>query len=230
MRFPVRLIMLALLGSALAHADDAPMSRYMACARALGVTISEQFAVIPGDKGLFVYTDAKAFFLPLGAPRVEDSQAREFFLKTHISSIGEIFLIFRENKGAGSARVQSSIGYVKTPPQSRERDAYFPTQAHDSPGDQARLALSKRLREKIVTVKDFIDYKNSYSTPAEAKLAFEKDRSIYLAKLESCRFDEDRGLKLVAAEEMQKLETGFPGPTIWEKQIGGRAPSGHAAR
>ena len=85
----IRLLILMIFGSALAHADAPPMSGYMDCARAIGLAIDDKFAVIPGEgsgnKGLFVYTDRSAFFLPLGAPRFEDSQAHEFFL--HLRSL-----------------------------------------------------------------------------------------------------------------------------------------------
>ena len=92
----------------------------------------------------------------------------------------------------------------------------------DSLDDRARDLLRKSLREKVATIKNFLDDKNRYSTPAEAKVAFEKDRVIYLAKLKRCRIEGDRRLNSVVAEEVQKLESGFPGVTIWEKEISGR--------
>ncbi|MFM9969312.1 MAG: hypothetical protein ACKVQK_13050 [Burkholderiales bacterium] len=230
----LRLIMLLLFGSTLVHAQSPSISGYMACARAMGVAINERFAVVPsersGSKGLFVYTDRSAFFLPLGVPRTDNAEEKEFFLKTHIANVGEIFFTFRENKTASKSKVPSTIGYRMTPPPQKELDNYRTTVANDSSGDPAREAISNRLREKIVTVKEFIDEKNAYSTPSEAKVAFEKDRKIYLAKLETCRLDADRALSYVVAEEMQKLETGFPGITVWEKQVGGRTQSAQTSR
>lgn len=232
MNIPARLVILMIFGSTLAQADAPPMSSYMDCARAIGVAINEKFAVIPGersgDKGLFVYTDRSAFFLPLGAPQIENREAHEFFLRTNISGVGDIFLSFREKRPGSKSNIQAGIGYQTTPPPKKDLDNYRVTPANDSLGDQARVVLSKRLKEKIATVKDFIDDKNSFGTPREAKVAFEKDRVIYRARLETCRLEGDRDLKLVVAEEVQKLESGFPGITIWEMQIGGRSPTGQA--
>ena len=228
-RLTIRLTILLIFGSTLAHADTPPMSGYMNCARAIGVAINDKFAVIQGErsgsKGLFVYTDQRAFFLPLGAPRIEDSQAREFFLKTNISGVGDLYLSFRDKVPGSKSDIQPGIGYQTTPPPERFLANYRPTPAYESLGEQARITMSNRLIEKIATIKDFIDDKNSYGTPAEAKLAFEKDKVIYQAKLEKCRLAADADLKLAASEEMQKLETGFPGITIWEIQIGGRTPA-----
>jgi hypothetical protein len=222
-----------ILGSTLAHADSSPMSGYMDCARAMGVAINEKFAVIPGeqsgDKGLFLYTDRSAFFLPRGAPRIDDGEAYEYFLRTNISGVGDIFLVLREKKPGSHSSSQPAIGYQTTLPQ-KDLDNYRVAPAMYSPGDHARKALSKRLKEKIATVKDYIDDKNSFSSPGEAKVAFEKDRVIYRAKLETCRLEGDRDLKLVVSEELQKLESGFPGTTIWEIQIGGRPPSVGASK
>jgi hypothetical protein len=231
MRFFIRLIILLISGSTLTHAEGSSTPGYMACARAMGVTISDQFAVLPGEsagnKGLFVYTDRDTYFLSLGVPRSDDGETREYFIRSSLSNVGEIFLIFRENK---NSRVPSTIGYQRTPPSTRDQDVYRLTPANDFAGGQANDAMSRRLREKIATVKDFIDDKNSFSTPTEAKVAFEKDRKIYLAKLENCRIEDDRSLNRVVTEEIQKLETGFPGITIWEKQIGGRYRSAQAGR
>ena len=224
----IRLLILMIFGSALAHADAPPMSGYMDCARAIGLAIDDKFAVIPGEgsgnKGLFVYTDRSAFFLPLGAPRFEDSQAHEFFLRTNISGVGDIFLSFREKKQGSRSDIQPVIGYQTTPPPNKDLDNYRVTTANDSLGDRARIVISKRLKEKIATIKSFIDDKNSFGTPGEAKVAFEKDRVVYRAKLERCRLDGDPDLKLVASEETKKLESGFPGVTIWEIQIDGKSP------
>jgi hypothetical protein len=233
MHISVPLFLIMLFGSTLAQADASPMSRYMDCARAMGVAINVKFTVIPGeqagDKGLFVYTDRSAYFLPRGAPRIEDREAYEYFLKTNIAGVGDLFLVLRENKPGSRSTSPPAIGYQTTRPQ-RDWDSYRVAPAMDSNGDQARMALSQRLKEKIATVKDFIDDKNSFSSPDEAKAAFEKDRVLYRAKLETCRLVGDRELKFVVSEELQKLESGFPGTTIWEIQIGGRPPSGGASR
>ena len=222
-----------MLGSTLAHADSPPMSGYMDCARAIGVAINERFAILPGeqsgDRGLFLYTDRRAYFLPLGMPRIEDGGAYEYFLRTNVSDIGDIFLVFRETKSGSRSDRQSAIGYQTTLP-TRDLHNYRVAPALHSLGDQAKRALSKRLKERIATVKDFIDDKNSFSTPGEAKVAFEKDRMIYRAKLETCLVEGDRDLKLAVSEELQKLESGFPGTTIWEIQIGGRPPVVGASR
>ena len=96
MRFPVRLILLMLLSSTSAHADAPSMSGYMNCARAMGVAINEKFAVIPGeqsgDKGLYIYTDRSVYFLSRGAPRIQVGEAYEYYLRTNIAGVGDIFL------------------------------------------------------------------------------------------------------------------------------------------
>ncbi len=220
-------------GASLAHADSVPIAGYMDCARAIGVAINEKFAILPGeqagDKGFFLYTDRRAYFLPKGAPGFEDDRAYEYFLRTNIAGVGDIYLVVREAKTATHSSGTSAIGYQTTLPQ-RNLENYRVAPATDSLGDYARNALSKRLKEKIATVKDFIDEKNSFSSPVEAKAAFEKDRVLYRAKLEACRLDADRDLKAVVAEELKKLESGFPGTTIWEIQIGGRPPTAGASR
>jgi hypothetical protein len=233
MRSSIRLLLLLMLGPALAHADSPPMSGYMDCARAIGVAINEKFTILPGeqsgDKGLFLYTDRGAYFLLRGAPRFEDGTAREFFLRTNVSGVGDIFVVLREPKSASRTDSQSAIGYQTTLP-LKDLDKYRVAPVIDSAGDQAKKALSNRLKEKIAKVKDFIDDKNSFSTPNEAKVAFEKDRLIYRTKLETCRLEGDRELKLAVAEELQKLESGLPGTTIWEIQIGGRPPTVGASK
>jgi hypothetical protein len=204
------------------------MSRYMDCARAIGVAINENFAVVPGersgDKGLFVYTDKGAFFLLLGSPQAVDRQSNEYFLRTNILAVGDIFLNFRETSG-GQSKVNPAIGYQTVAPPKSLLSNYRYVSAIDSPVDKAKDALVKRLVEKIATVKEFIDDKNYLSTPAQAKIAFENDRVIYRAKLERCRLG-DRDLNLAVADEVQKLDTGFPGKTLWEIQVGGRGASG----
>jgi hypothetical protein len=221
-----QLILLLAFGSTPAHANSPSISSYMDCARAIGVAINEKFAIIPGerfgDKGLYVFTDRNAFFLPLGTPRIEDGEAREYFLRTNLANVGDIFLSFRERKPGSKADIQTAIGYQTSTPSKNVLGDYRVTPANDSPGEQARDVLSKRLKEKVATVKYFIDNKNSYSTPHEAKVAFETDRVVYRARLERCRLEGDRDLTYVVSEEAQKLESGLPGVTIWEKQISGR--------
>ena len=209
-----------------ARADTPSMSEYMECARGIGVAIHERFAILPGERlgepGLYVYTDRSAFFLRLGAPDAEDGEAQEFFLRTNVSNVGDILLNFREKKPGSKSNIQPAISYQTTTPSAHISRNYRVTPAHDSLDERARDLLRKSLREKVATIKNFLDDKNRYSTPAEAKVAFEKDRVIYLAKLKRCRIEGDRRLNSVVAEEVQKLESGFPGVTIWEKEISGR--------
>lgn len=222
-----------LFGTSLAHADAPPMSGYMDCARAIGVAINENFTVVPGersgDKGLFLYTSRNAYFLPRGAPRTVAGDSYEYFLRTSISGVGELFLDFREGRTGRTSGGVSAIGYQLTPPRNNP-DSYRAAPALAVHDDQARQALSRALRDKIVTIKDFIDDKNSFSTPEAAKVAFERDRTIYRVKLETCRLEGDRDLKSAVAEELKKLESGLPGTTIWELQIGGKAPINGASR
>jgi hypothetical protein len=200
------------------------MSDYMNCARGLGVAIDNRFVVLTGerfgDRGLYVYTDQGAFFLPLGAPDSEHGEAQEFFLRTKISNVGDILLNFREKKPGSKSNIEPGISYQRMTPSTSSAGNYRATPAHDSLDDHARNLLRQRLWEKVATIKNFIDDKNRYSTPADAKLTFEKDRTIYLAKLERCRIEGDRRLNSAVAEEMQKLESGFPAITIWEKEVG----------
>jgi hypothetical protein len=200
------------------------MSDYMNCARGLGVAIDNRFVVLTGerfgDRGLYVYTDQGAFFLPLGAPDSERGEAQEFFLRTKISNVGDILLNFREKKPGSKSNIEPGISYQRMTPSTGSAGNYRATPAHDSLDDHARNLLRQRLWEKVATIKNFIDDKNRYSTPADAKLTFEKDRAIYLAKLERCRIEGDRRLNSAVAEEMQKLESGFPAITIWEKEVG----------
>jgi hypothetical protein len=200
------------------------MSDYMNCARGLGVAIDNRFVVLTGerfgDRGLYVYTDQGAFFLPLGAPDSEHGEAQEFFLRTKISNVGDILLNFREKKPGSKSNIEPGISYQRMTPSTSSAGNYRPTPAHDSLDDHARNLLRQRLWEKVATIKNFIDDKNRYSTPADAKLTFEKDRAIYLAKLERCRIEGDRRLNSAVAEEVQKLESGFPAITIWEKEVG----------
>ena len=202
------------------------MSRYMDCARELGVTINDKFAILPGersgDRDLYVFTDHGAHFLPLGAPQAEDGEAQEFLLKADLSSIGELFLTFREKKPGSRSNMPPGIGYETNTPQGSAMGQYRETTARSTSDERARNALRQRLMDKIAIVKEFIDNKNRYSSPAEARLAFARDRSVYLAKLARCHIAGDRELNAVVAEEVQKLVTGFPGLTVWEKQIGAR--------
>jgi len=84
------------------------------------------------------------------------------------------------------------------------------------------LAQALFLKLCVPDSKDFIDDKNRYSTPAAARLAFDEDRVAYLAKLELCRIEADRDLTIVVDEAAQKLKAGFPGVTIWERQVQAR--------
>ncbi|MSQ55892.1 MAG: hypothetical protein EXR31_11050 [Betaproteobacteria bacterium] len=228
-RLSVPLVFFALFGAATAQAGSPPVSRYMDCARAIGVAINDQLAVIPGqrsgDKGLFVYTERSAFFLPLGAPYVDDGEANEFFLRTSISAVGDIFLIFRDRTPGSTSNVQSAIGLHTTVPVNGALDSYRFTPANDSLGEQAIDAIRGKLKEKISTVKAFLNEKHRFSTPAEAKAAFQADLLVYRSRLERCRVDGDHDLNLVVDGEMKKLESGFSGVTIWEKQVGGRSPA-----
>lgn len=188
------------------------------------MAIDNRFVVLTGerfgDRGLYVYTDQGAFFLPLGAPDSEHGEAQEFFLRTKISNVGDILLNFREKKPGSKSNIEPGISYQRMTPSTSSAGNYRATPAHDSLDDHARNLLRQRLWEKVATIKNFIDDKNRYSTPADAKLTFEKDRTIYLAKLERCRIEGDRRLNSAVAEEMQKLESGFPAITIWEKEVG----------
>lgn len=202
------------------------MSDYMDCARSIGVAINDRFAILPaersGDQGLYVYTNRSAFFLPLGAPGAENGEAQEFFLRANISSVGDILLVFRNRKPGSKSNVLTGISYQTANPSAVINGRYRFTPANDVLDDGAIEILRRRLGEKIASIKDFIDEKNRFSTPADAKVAFEKDRMIYLAKLDRCRIKGDRKLNSVVAEEVQKLESGLPGITIWDKEIVGR--------
>lgn len=228
-RLAIPLMIVAMLGATPAHAGAPRITGYMDCARAIGVSINEKLAVIPGersgDRGLFVYTDRSAFFLPLGAPYAADGQAHEFFLRTNLSAVGDVYLVFRDRTPGSKSNIQPAIGLHTTVPLKEDPGSYRYTPANDSLGELAVEALSRKLKEKIATVKGFLNDKHRFSTPAEAKAAFEADRLVYRSKLERCRLEGDRELNLVVAEEMQKLESGFSGVTIWEKQVGGRMPA-----
>lgn len=166
-----------------------------------------------------MYTDHDASFLPLGTPGAVDGEAQEFFLKTKVSNVGEILLSFRAKKPGSKANIQPGISYQTMAPATRAPGDYHATPANASLDEQASDLLGRRLREKVATIKNFIDDKNRYSTPHEAKRAFEKDRLVYLAKLERCRIQGDRKLNAAVAEEMQKLKSGLPGITVWEKDV-----------
>ena len=225
----VRFALVLLLGPGLAYAGSPPMSAYMDCARAVGQAINDKFAVIPGEasghKGLFIYTDRDASFVPLGAPRIEDGRAYEYFLRTSISGVGDIYLNFREAKPGAKSDVQSGIGYQTTRPPTNLLDNYRAAPADYTLVERAKTVISKRLKARIATIKDFIDEKNSYATPEDAKRAFEKDRALYRTKLKNCVLEGDPDLNFAVSEEIQKLDSGFPGTTIWEIQIGGRPPA-----
>ena len=141
--------------------------------------------------------------------------------------VGDVFFNFREAKPANKSKALTAIGYQTTPPGNNDLGNYRVTPATGSFGDRARDVMSAKLQEKIATIKDFIDNKNAFSTPEDATVAFENDRVIYRAKLERCRVEGDRGLKFIVSEEIHKLESGFPGATIWETQIDGRQAPGN---
>ncbi len=202
------------------------MTQYMACARSIGVAINEHFAVIPGDRsgdrGLYVYTDRSAYFLPLGKPQAEDGEAHEYFLRTTVNPVGDIYFDYRDKKPGSKSNILPGIGYQMTAPPQRMVGMYHIARANDSLDERAIDVLRQRLKERISGIKDFIDSKNSYSTPVDAKLAFDKDRIVYRDKIARCRIEGDRELNAAVFEEAQKLDFGYPGLTVWEKQIGAR--------
>jgi hypothetical protein len=207
-----------------AHAD-AQMKAYMDCARALGVAIHEKFAILAGTRsgadGLYVYTDESAYFVALGNPDARDRGAQDFLLHTNVSSVGDLFLRFRDRAPGSSVNVQPGVSYeTREPSSSAGGSSYRPTPAIDVPDSRAREVLSRALREKVTKIKVLIDEKNYVLVPARAQAAFEKDRGIYLAKLEQCRIDGDRQLNFAVEEEVEKLRFGFPGVTLWERQVG----------
>lgn len=220
------LLLLALAGPIQAHAAPPSVAGYMDCARAIGVAINDQLAVIPGalsgDKGLFLYTERRAYFLPLGRPDARHDEADEFFLRTSISSVGDVFLVFRDRTPGSSRNIQPGIGYLSEPPINGSSDAYRQTAARLSDGEQAFEPMREKLKERISAVARFLNEKHRYSNPAEARAGFEADRQLYRAKLERCRFDGDRALNYVVDDELKKLSSGFTGVTIWEKQISKR--------
>lgn len=202
-----------------AHAAPPDMSRYMDCARSMSVAVSEQFAVLPGERvggrGVYVYTDSNVYFVPFGAPAAQDADMREYLLRTSLTSVGEVMLSVREARAGGKAGTQPGVSF---------QTENIPGTLAFSPAfvvldDRAREALSQLLRTRIAGIKDFIDDKNRYSTPAEAQKAFDRDRVLFADKLERCRMDGDPGLAAAVAEEAQKLKYGYPGLTVWEKQV-----------
>jgi len=200
------------------------MKGYLDCARALGVAINEKFAILPGTRsgasGLYVYTDESAYFVPLGAPNTQDGASQDFLLHTNVSRVGDLFLRFRDRTPGGSVNVPAGISYETREPSSAAGGSFRQTLAVDSPDDRARDILSRTLREKVSKIKLLIDEKNYVMTPAQALAAFNKDRVVYLAKLELCRIDADRYLVFAVEEEVEKLRFGFPAPTMWETKIG----------
>jgi hypothetical protein len=225
LHFLAQLILLTIFGSTRAHANSPSILSYMDCARSIGVAINDRFAILPGERfghrGLYVYTARSAYFLPLGVPHAEDGKAQEFLLTANIPNIGDILLNFRDKRPESESSIQPGISYQITTSRTSIPGNYRVTPANESLDDRARDLLRQRLMEKVATIKDFIDEKNRYNTPADAKAAFEKDRVVYLAKLEQCRIKDDRELNSVVAEEATKLESGLPGITVWEKQISG---------
>jgi hypothetical protein len=211
------------------QAPVASMAEYMACARSVGAAIHDKFTILPaersGERGLYVYTDSNAYFLGLGQPYAIDGEAQEFLLRTSIASVGDLFVNFRQKKPSSTANIQPGISYQidDSPPN------FALTPATVVLDDAAREVIRQRLKEKVATIKNFIDDKNSYSTPADAKIAFENDRVVYVGKLQQCRIRGDRALDAVVEEEILKLRFGFPGATVWEKQIGSKPGASSAA-
>lgn len=203
----------------------APMASYMSCARALGVAIHERFTILPADRGangLYLYTDSGAVFLPLGTPDGGDAQGQEFFVRMRLASVGEVFLDFRQPRPDSRVRVQPGISYEIASPSQRPANAYRSLPAIDSTDGRAADVISRKLRERAAQVKLSIDEKNRYSTPADAQAQFERDRVLYLARLEQCRVDGDNELRVIVEEEMDKLRYGLRAPTIWEREVGQR--------
>ncbi len=205
---------------------DTLSAAYLSCARALGATIHEKFAILPGARsgtnGLYVYMQDRALFLPLGEADAEDRDAQEFFVKTRLASVGDVFLNFREGKPGSRVKFQPGISYEIDQPMKVPSWLYRSTLAVEAADRRAWEVLSRKLREKVSAIKLMIDEKNRYSTPAEAKAAFERDRVIYLDKLAQCHINSDWELRSVVQEEEDKLKYGFPGATIWEREIGQR--------
>ncbi len=207
-----------------ARAQSATPVAYMDCARSIGVAINSRFAVMPGDRngarGLYVYTDRGAFFLALGAPQGEDGEANEFFVRTSVAPVGDMYLDYRDRKPGSRANIQPAIGYLTGKPIPAAQSRYREVEAASVPDYRAWDALRSRLRERIGAMRNFIDDKNRYSAPAEARMAYELDRIVYSDKLQACRIPGERDINTAVAEELQKLNTGIPGVTVWEKQIG----------
>jgi len=226
MRQWVLRFLLPALSAATPALADTPVSGYMDCARAIGVAISDKLAVIPadrgGDKGLYLFTDRNAWFLPLGAPDVEQGEAAEFFVRTRISAVGEIFLVYRDRSAGSRGNIQPAIGYLDRLPGLDTLGSYRYATAVDTRGDHAIDAMRIKLVEKIAKVRDFLTEKHRYSPPAEAQAGFLADRKVYVARLERCRLGGDRELNRVVAEEERKLSQGFTGVTVWEKQVSSR--------
>ena len=204
------------------------MASYWACAKSIGIAINDKFTILPdersGEKGLYVYTERSAFFLDLRASHIENAETRDYFLRTEVPNVGDIFIGFHEAKAGSESNHQRGVSYQTTPPAVGVLGKYRYAAAKEVPDERAKEVLSRRLKARVEIIKVFLDDKNSYSTPAEAKAAFEKDRVLYREKLERCRLEQDRALDWAVAEELQKLDSGLPGVTIWEKEIGGRTP------
>ena len=224
-------LLLAMATGNPARAQTAPISGYMNCARALGVAQNDGFAIIAGErqsgKGIYIYTDRNAYFLQLGRPQIETPHAREFLFRLGdpASGSGELFLSYREEAGSqdGISKARDSIAYQTSPPAAFRQKLYRRVALESLLDDRAREIISQNLRERVGRIKIAIDDKNRYFTPAEASASFETDRVVYRTKLESCRIEGDRRLQLAVTDQIEKLEKGFPGATIWETQIDGRS-------
>jgi len=198
------------------------MAHYMDCARSMRVAINEQFAVLPGERpggrGVYVYTDRSVSFVPFGMPHVQEGDIQEFLLRTRVPGVGELFLSVREGKPGSKSRVPPGVSYET----GSIPEAYPETPALMVIDGRARAVLSQVLKKRVSAIKDFIDDKNRYSTPIEAQRAFERDRAVYLEKLERCRVEGDPDLHAAVNDEVLKLKRGHPGATVWEREITAR--------
>jgi len=217
-------LLLALSLQVPAEGLAASFAPYMRCAKAIGVAIHETFTVVPtekrADRGLYLYEGDDVFFLPLGSRTVAVGGVGEYWLRTRIPDVGELFLEFREVRPAGEDYLVPAISYRFAVSSANELLQYRLTPLLRADEDEARDALRKALSKKIAGIKYFIDEKNKFSSPAEATAAFKSDRTNYLSKLDECRIEDDYELNRVVAEEVEKLQTEFRGATIWEKQVG----------
>lgn len=205
-------------------ADGPRIAAYLDCARATGASVNDRFAVVSsegaGEKGLFLFTERAAYFLPLGAPDVSDRDASEFLLRTNLAPVGEVFLVFRDRASGDRGIAQQAIGVSLLAPPSGLPERYRYTPALDALGEHALDAMRRKLVDKISRVHDFLTEKHRFSPPAEARAAFATDREEYLARLARCRSTGDPALEAAVAVEERRLAHGFTSATIWERQVG----------